>query len=102
MKDASIYENIAFNAHIDEKAKKRIQQICEDIDLHKEIIKFEHAYGTIIGEQGASISLGQRQRLLIARALYSQSKFLIFDEMSNALDKSNTDLILKYISSLPP
>ncbi len=51
-------------------------------------------YNTIIGARGVGISQGQRQRLLIARAVYKNPQFLFFDEATNALDANNERVIV--------
>ena len=55
---------------------------------------------TSIEELGINLSGGQKQRIGIARALYKEPKFLIFDEATNALDAKSEDLILDTIFSL--
>ncbi|MBR5657249.1 MAG: peptidase domain-containing ABC transporter [Prevotella sp.] len=51
-------------------------------------------YNTRIGQEGIGVSQGQRQRLLIARAIYKNPEFIFFDEATNALDTSNERLIM--------
>jgi ATP-binding cassette subfamily B protein len=48
---------------------------------------------TMIGAEGNGISQGQRQRILIARAVYKNPKYLLFDEATNALDATNEAVI---------
>ncbi|MCC6460448.1 MAG: peptidase domain-containing ABC transporter [Saprospiraceae bacterium] len=52
-------------------------------------------YNTLIGSRGNGVSQGQRQRLLIARAVYKNPKFLFFDEATNALDANNERVIVE-------
>jgi len=52
-------------------------------------------YNTLIGTQGSGLSQGQRQRLLIARAIYKDPSFLFFDEATNALDTENEKEIVE-------
>ncbi len=52
-------------------------------------------YNTKIGAEGSGISQGQRQRILIARAVYKDPQFLFFDEATNALDANNEAQILQ-------
>ncbi|MCP1383081.1 peptidase domain-containing ABC transporter [Runella salmonicolor] len=52
-------------------------------------------YNTKIGTEGNGISQGQRQRLLIARAVYKDPDFLFFDEATNALDANNERVIME-------
>ena len=55
---------------------------------------------TAIGETGSNISGGQRQRIGIARALYKDSKILILDEATNALDLQTEKKIYESISKI--
>jgi ATP-binding cassette subfamily B protein len=55
-------------------------------------------YNTIIGARGSGISQGQRQRLLIARAVYKNPNFLFFDEATNALDANNERIIVENLA----
>ncbi len=63
-----------------------IQQFIESLPL---------GYNTKVGAQGNGLSQGQRQRLLIARAVYKDPAYLFFDEATNALDARNERLILQ-------
>ena len=51
-------------------------------------------YNSKIGMEGSGVSQGQKQRLLIARAIYKAPLFLFFDEATNALDANNEKIIL--------
>lgn len=53
------------------------------------------SYNTIIGSDGHGLSQGQKQRLLIARAVYKNPEFIFFDEATNALDANNESIIMK-------
>ena len=97
----NVYENIAFNTTVTATDKQNIESLCLAVGIHNEITSFEDGYNTRLGEQGAKVSLGQRQRILIARALFSGRTILVFDEMSNALDGRNKAQILDYLFSLP-
>lgn len=52
-------------------------------------------YNTKIGQEGQGLSQGQRQRILIARAVYKNPDFLFFDEATNALDANNEHTIME-------
>lgn len=54
-------------------------------------------YNTKIGMEGNGISQGQRQRILIARAVYKNPEFIFFDEATNALDANNEKEIMKHL-----
>jgi len=55
-------------------------------------------YNTKIGQEGAGLSQGQKQRILIARAIYKNPEFLFFDEATNALDANNEKVIVENLS----
>ncbi len=56
-------------------------------------------FNTKIGAQGNGISQGQRQRMLIARAVYKNPDFLFFDEATNALDSNNERAIVENLQT---
>jgi ATP-binding cassette subfamily B protein len=55
-------------------------------------------YNTTIGQDGQGLSQGQRQRILIARAVYKNPQFLFFDEATNALDANNERAIVENLN----
>jgi ATP-binding cassette, subfamily B, bacterial len=56
-------------------------------------------YNTKIGNEGSGLSTGQKQRLLIARAVYKNPKYLFFDEATSALDANNEMVIMKKLDT---
>jgi ABC-type bacteriocin/lantibiotic exporter with double-glycine peptidase domain len=55
-------------------------------DLGQDIATFPHKHDTIIGSKGISLSTGQKQRIAIARAVYSKKAFMILDDVFSGLD----------------
>jgi ATP-binding cassette subfamily B protein len=56
-------------------------------------------YNTKIGNEGNGLSQGQKQRILIARAVYKNPEFIFFDEATNALDASNERVIMENLET---
>jgi ATP-binding cassette subfamily B protein len=56
-------------------------------------------YNTKIGAEGNGISMGQKQRILIARAVYRNPDFIFFDEATNSLDANNESVIINNLQS---
>ena len=56
-------------------------------------------YNTKIGAEGVGLSTGQKQRLLIARAVYKDPKMLFFDEATSALDSNNEKVIMEKLDT---
>ena len=56
-------------------------------------------YNTKIGNEGSGLSTGQKQRLLIARAVYKNPKYLFFDEATSALDANNEKVIMEKLNT---
>lgn len=67
-----------------------IKEFIEDLPL---------SYNTKIGMEGVGISTGQKQRLLIARAVYKNPNFLFFDEATSALDANNEKVIMEKLDT---
>jgi ATP-binding cassette subfamily B protein len=57
------------------------------------------SYNTKIGSEGHGLSQGQKQRILIARAVYKNPEFVFFDEATNALDANNERAIMDNLSA---
>ncbi|MDE5426816.1 peptidase domain-containing ABC transporter [Raoultella ornithinolytica] len=94
----SITDNISgFDDEVDEALVIECAMQC---NIHKEILRMPMGYETIIGELGAGISGGQKQRLLIARALYQKPRILFMDEATSHLDINNEKIINAAIESL--
>ena len=77
-----------------------IKKAAKRSDLLDFINSREKKYDEKIGEKGHKISTGQRQRIAIARALYKNSKLIIFDEATSSLDTKTEKNILDTIFSL--
>ena len=93
----SIAKNIALGEEIIDKRK--LQQSINIANLHSYIEYLPLGYNTMIGPEGQGLSQGQKQRILIARAVYKEPDFLFFDEATSALDTFNEMLILENIKA---
>lgn len=67
---------------------------------HDFIIEFPDGYQTIIGEGGASLSGGEKQRISIARAMLKNAPIVIFDEATANVDPENEDRLQAAIEAL--
>lgn len=76
---------------LDAARAANIQEFIETLPL---------AFNTKIGEEGIGLSQGQRQRLLIARAIYKEPNYFFFDEATNALDAHNERQILQNLEGV--
>ena len=93
----SIAGNIAPGVeHID---KKRLRHAAEVANIHDFIEELPLAYNTKIAQEGHGLSQGQKQRILIARAVYKDPEFIFFDEATNALDANNERTIMNNLQT---
>ncbi|WP_293669340.1 peptidase domain-containing ABC transporter [uncultured Parabacteroides sp.] len=93
----TITENIAVGQHtIDQE---RLQHAVSVANIKDYIESLPLKYNTTIGIEGNGVSQGQRQRILIARAVYKNPKFIFLDEATNALDANNEKGILEHLQS---
>ena len=91
MFDGSVRDNIAY-PYLNEGDD--VIQAAKQSQAHEFIEKLPNGYDTMIGERGQKLSVGQKQRIAIARALYKNPPILIFDEATSAVD-NETELLLQ-------
>jgi len=75
--------------------KERLKYAVNVANIKEFIEELPLSYNTTIGMEGVGISTGQKQRLLIARAVYKNPEFLFFDEATSALDANNEKVIME-------
>jgi ATP-binding cassette subfamily B protein len=71
----------------------KLKQAAEIANISEFIETLPLKYNTRIGQEGVGLSQGQKQRMLIARAVYKNPEFILFDEATNSLDASNEKII---------
>jgi ATP-binding cassette subfamily B protein RaxB len=87
----SIADNISFfDAAPDQQ---RVEACARLAAIHDDIARLPMAYNTLVGFMGTTLSAGQQQRVLLARALYARPAILILDEATSHLDAQRESLI---------
>ncbi|MNU81329.1 Toxin RTX-I translocation ATP-binding protein [compost metagenome] len=89
----TIANNIAISDDFVDKSK--LKKAVDVANIREFIEELPLSYNTKIGADGMGISGGQKQRLLIARAVYKNPDFLFFDEATSALDANNERIIME-------
>ncbi|MBN1598238.1 MAG: peptidase domain-containing ABC transporter [Bacteroidales bacterium] len=92
----SIARNIALSD--EEIDKEKLYFAARLANVHGIIEKLPLGFNTKIGQEGYGLSQGQKQRILIARAIYKDPAFLFFDEATNALDAKNELIIMNNLN----
>lgn len=93
----SIARNIAVND--DEIDIVRLEQAAKIACIHDYVMSLPLKYDTKIGRDGVGISQGQKQRILIARAVYKNPDYIFLDEATNSLDAKNERVIVENLSN---
>ena len=98
--DDTIRNNIAFGIDPAIIDSGRINEVIAFSQLTEFIKSLPHGLETVVGERGARISGGERQRIGIARALYNDPKILVFDEATSSLDNETEFEIVELIKDV--
>ena len=91
----SIVANVAFGETPQEINEDRVWDALISAQLNEFVSELPYGLYSPIGDNGISLSGGQRQRLALARAFYSQAKFLILDEATSALDNQTESEVIQ-------
>lgn len=94
----SIENNIKFGNQ--DATKEEVIEAAKKASCHDFIMKLPEKYDTIIGEGGASLSGGEKQRISIARAMLKNANIIIFDEATANVDPENEDKLQNAIENL--
>lgn len=98
MQDGVIFsESIAQNIAVDDEDidTGRLEKAARIANIHDYVMGLPLKYNTKIGRDGVGLSQGQKQRILIARAVYKNPDFIFLDEATNALDAKNERTIVE-------
>jgi ATP-binding cassette subfamily B protein len=94
----SVRENIAYGRA--EATDEEIREAARRAQADQFISQLPHGYESLIGERGSHLSVGQRQRIGIARAFLKNAPILLLDEPTSALDPSTEAAIMETIKEL--
>lgn len=83
-----------------DSSDEEVIKACKDAYIYDFIMSLPNKYNTIVGENGVSLSSGQRQRLAIARALLKNASIILFDEATSSLDNESQQYIKKAINKI--
>jgi len=98
LKNDTIANNIKF--YNDSITDEEMAEAAKMANIHEFILNCPNKYETVIGERGLLLSVGQRQRIVIARILARHPEILILDEATSALDNESEVQIQKVIENL--
>ncbi len=94
----TIYENITYGNF--DATMEEVAMAAKKIHIHDFIDSLPEGYSTIVGEGGVKLSAGQRQRIVIARAVLKNSPIFLLDEATSSLDSITERLIQQSLISL--
>jgi ATP-binding cassette, subfamily B, bacterial len=94
--DDTIAGNIAVG--VDQIDKNKLLRAVQIANIQELIERLPLGFNTAIGRQGVGLSTGQKQRILIARAVYKDPKIILFDEATSALDATNERIIMENLN----
>lgn len=98
--DTSLRNNIALGQKEEDINEKKLKDVIHKSELTNFVKKHNKGFDLILGERGIRISGGEKQRIGLARTLYSDKKIIILDEATSSLDNYTEKLIMDSIINL--
>ena len=92
--DGTLKENLVFDKDVDEK---EIEKVLKLVCLDKFYEKLENGLDTELGEKGIRMSGGERQRVALARLFFDDSKIIILDEATSAMDNITEKIVMENV-----
>jgi subfamily B ATP-binding cassette protein MsbA len=96
----TIFNNVTFWSEKTEENLERFNKALKNANIHEYVYEQKEGEEFILGNNGINMSGGQKQRLSIARELYKEVDFLLFDEATSSLDSESERLIQDNINAL--
>jgi ABC-type multidrug transport system fused ATPase/permease subunit len=96
--EGTVRDNLAYGAS--NATDEQIIAAAQAAEIHKTIMELSDGYDTFLGEEGTKLSMGQKQRLIIARALVVDPAILILDEATSSLDTESEQLLQKALNRI--
>ncbi len=96
--EGTVRENIAYGRPT--APMEEIIAAAKAAEIHKTITELPDGYDTFLGEEGMKLSVGQKQRLIIARALLADPAILVLDEATSSLDTESERLLQKALNRI--
>lgn len=93
----TIKDNIILGSEYD---INKFYEVIKRVNLLDEIESMPAGFNTLMGENGRGLSEGQKQRIMIARALYKNPDYLFLDEATNSLDSINESILVKKLNEI--
>ena len=90
----TIKDIIQFGSNIDNNEKEKLEYATKKAEIFDFIDNLPDKFNTFVGDEGVDFSSGQKQRILLSRFFYLNSKILILDEATNLLDFKTEDTLV--------
>lgn len=97
--NGTVHENLCYGLH-DQPTKEQLIEACKLSEAYDFLVAMPKGFETVLTEQGEGLSMGQKQRIGLARALLRKPKILVLDEITANLDRNTEAAVIDNIKQL--